>query len=189
MSGIGSVRLYSSRTPMKLAGRLFLLALLLRWTVVFLAWPMRQDVVGDSFLHVISIPFHEAGHIIFSPFGDFMMTLGGSLTQVLVPLVCLGAFLTEASFNAFGAAVMLWWAGENMLDVAIYINDARALQLVLLGGHTGAEVEGHDWEHILLMTGALHLDHQLAWSVHVVGAVMMAAGIIWGTIIAVKDKT
>jgi hypothetical protein len=37
-----------------------------------------------------------------------------------------------------------------------------ALQLVLLGGQTGAEVEGHDWERILLLTGALHRDHQLA---------------------------
>jgi hypothetical protein len=32
---------------------------------------------------VINLPFHEAGHILFSPFGDFLMTLGGSLTQVL----------------------------------------------------------------------------------------------------------
>ena len=45
---------------------------------------------------------------------------------------------------------MGWWAGENMMDVAIYINDARALQLTLIGGQTGAEVEGHDWEHILI---------------------------------------
>jgi hypothetical protein len=174
---------------MKLAGRLILLALLLRWTLVFLLWPMRQDVVGDSFLHLISIPFHEAGHVIFAPFGDFMMTLGGSLTQVAIPLVCLGAFLTQVSFNPFGAAVMLWWAGENMLDVAIYINDARALQLVLLGGYTGAEVEGHDWEHLLVMAGALHRDHQLAWTVHIVGALMMAAGLVWGATLAIKDRT
>ena len=174
---------------MKLAGRCILLALLLRWTLIFLFWPMRQDVVGDSFLHLISIPFHEAGHIIFSPFGDFMTTLGGSLTQILIPLVCLGAFLTQASYSPFGAAVMLWWAGENMLDVAIYINDARALQLILLGGHTGAEVEGHDWERILTMMGALHRDHQFAWTVHAVGALMMIAGLVSGATIAFKDRT
>ena len=40
----------------------------------------------------------------------------------------------------------IWWMGQSLTDVAPYINDARALQLVLLGGRTGAEVEGHDWE-------------------------------------------
>ena len=39
--------------------------------------------------------FHEAGHILFSPFGRFMTVLGGSLTQVLVPLLCAGAFLWQ----------------------------------------------------------------------------------------------
>ncbi len=121
------------------AGRLLLIALLLRWTWLFFVWPMRQDVIGASFLHLIDLPFHEAGHIFFSPFGDLMTSLGGSLAQVLVPVICLVAFLTTSP-SPFGAAVMCWWAGENLLDVAIYINDARALQLVLLGGHTGAEV-------------------------------------------------
>src|SRR5437879_5873629 len=144
------------------AGRILLLLLLARWTWLFLAWPMRQDVIGASFLHLISLPFHEAGHVIFSPFGDLMTSLGGSLAQVLVPIVCLVAFLMPASRNVFGAAVMCWWAGENLLDVAVYANDARSLQLVLLGGHTGAEVEGHDWEHILQLLGMLHRDHQIA---------------------------
>jgi hypothetical protein len=172
---------------MKLAGRALLLVLLIRWTLIFLFWPMRQDVIGASFLHTISIPFHEAGHFIFSPLGDFMMTLGGSLNQVLIPLICLGAFLSEASYNLFGAAVMLWWAGENLLDVAIYINDARSLQLMLLGGPADA-VEGHDWEHLLTMTNSLHLDHRIAWTAHAIGALMMAAGIVWGAMIAIKDK-
>ncbi len=50
---------------MKLAARAILLVLLARWTVLFLLWPMRQDVIGASFLHLISLPFHEAGHILF----------------------------------------------------------------------------------------------------------------------------
>jgi len=68
---------------------------------------------------------------------------------------------------------MCWWAGENLLDVAVYINDARSLTLTLLGGYTGAEVEGHDWEHILQLTNLSIHDHQIAWTVHAIGAVMM----------------
>jgi len=44
------------------------------------------------------------------------------------------------------------------MDMAPYIADARALELVLLGGYTGAEVEGHDWEYLLGATGLLEYD-------------------------------
>ncbi|MGV3520611.1 hypothetical protein [Luteitalea sp.] len=64
----------------------------------------------------------------------------GSLLQILVPVAC-------------------WWTGQNLLDVALYVNDARALTLVLLGGRTGAEVEGHDWAFILGRLGLLAHDH------------------------------
>src|SRR5205807_10101082 len=119
-----------------------------------------------------------AGHVLYSPFGDVMTALGGSLAQVLVPIVCLIAFLTTSP-NAFGAAVMCWWAGENLLDVALYADDARSLQLVLIGGHTGAEVEGHDWENILTRLGMLHRDHQIANAMQFVGAAMMIAALGW----------
>jgi hypothetical protein len=78
---------------------------------------------------------------------------------------------------------MCWWAGENLMDVAVYINDARSLTLMLLGGHTGAEVEGHDWEHILTLTNMLWRDHQIAWTVHWIGAVVMIGALIWGALI------
>jgi len=160
------------------AGRLALLLLLVRWTWLFFAWPMRQDVIGASFLHLISIPFHEAGHIIFAPFGDLLTSFGGSLAQVLVPIICGIGFLTTSP-NPFAAAVMCWWAGENLLDVALYIDDARSLQLVLIGGNTGAEVEGHDWEHILEVTGLLQRDHQIAAAVQFLGGALMVGGLVW----------
>lgn len=173
---------------MVLAGRVALLLALVRWTWIFIARPMRQDVIGASFLHLVSLPFHEAGHIFFSPFGDLMMSLGGSLTQCLVPIICMIAFLTTSP-NPFGAAVMAWWAGENLLDVAMYIDDARSLQLVLLGGKTGSEVEGHDWERILLLTGALHRDHQLAGIVQFLGAALMLGALAWAIVVVMREKS
>ena len=169
-------------TPEK-AGRVLLLIVLAWWTWLFLVWPMREDTIGASFLHLISLPFHEAGHIFFSPFGDLMTSLGGSLSQVLVPVICWIAFSTTSP-SPFGAAVMCWWAGENLIDVAVYINDARSLTLTLLGGHTGAEVEGHDWEHILQLTNLSIHDHQIAWTVHAIGAAMMLAAIGWAAAVA-----
>jgi len=159
------------------AGRIALLLLLTYWTWRLLANPFHQDVVGGSFLHVVDLMFHEAGHVIFSPFGVFMTTLGGSLMQCLVPVICAIAFF-RTSRDIFAVAVMGWWLGENLQDVAMYINDARDLQLQLLGGGTGAEVEGHDWERLLTMMNALHLDHRIGHIVQAVGALLMVVSLL-----------
>ena len=70
-------------------------------------------------LHLPNLVFHEAGHVIFSPFGRFMTVLGGSLFQCLVPIALAIAFLRQD--DRFGAAVCSWWAGQNLLDVAPYV--------------------------------------------------------------------
>ena len=57
--------------------------------------------------------------------------------------------------------------------MAADIADARALNLVLLGGQTGAEVEGHDWEFILTQLGALHLDRTIGLCAHYGGLLVM----------------
>jgi hypothetical protein len=60
-----------------------------------------------------------------------------------------------------------------------YIADARALQLVLLGGRTGAEVEGHDWEYLLSEMNLLHMDRTIGLAAHWAGLVMMAGALLW----------
>ncbi len=50
---------------------------------------------------------------------------------------------------------------------------------MLLGGPAD-EVEGHDWEAILTALGWLHLDHSLARSAWVLGALTMTAAIVYG---------
>ena len=157
-------------------GRASLLALLAWWTWRLVPHPLNWFFTNSSFLHLINLPFHEAGHILFSPFGEFMTILGGSLMQVIVPVVCVVAFVRQDDW--FGAAVCCWWAGESLVDVAPYIADARALQMPLLGGGTGAEVEGHDWEAILTRLGWLHLDRTIGMWTHVIGSIVMVAALI-----------
>jgi hypothetical protein len=159
-------------------GRFVVVIAVAIWTLSLVTAPM--DDVGESVLHLVNLPFHEAGHIIFSPFGRFMTILGGSLMQVLVPAVCAFALYFQNS-DPFGAALCVWWMGENLLDLAPYINDARALNLMLLGGPANA-VEGHDWEAILTSLGWLHLDHTLANGAHFIGAAIMAAALVWAAI-------
>jgi hypothetical protein len=155
------------------------------WTTTLLGG-VSAERVNSSFLHLPNLVFHEAGHILFIPFGRFMTVLGGSLTQVLVPLVCAGALLWQTG-DPFGAAVAVWWAGENLIDVAPYINDARDLQLILLGGHTGAEVEGHDWEYLLNAMGVAQKDHAIAAVVQAIGVLTMIGALVWASVVVLKE--
>jgi hypothetical protein len=156
-------------------GRIVLWAGLAIWTVSLLRTPL-PDLAG-SFMHLVNLPFHEAGHIVFMPFGSFMMSLGGSLLQVLIPLICAWVFLFQQE-DPFASAVCVWWTGQSLLDLSPYIDDARTLQLMLLGG-PAAEVEGHDWEAILTALGWLHLDHSLARLAWILGVLLMSAALIW----------
>jgi hypothetical protein len=152
------------------------LLLLVGWLFLrLLAAPMGGYDV--PILEMVNLVFHEAGHILFIPFGSFMTSLGGSLTQVLIPLACAAAFHGKA--DRFAAALGVWWAGQSLVDLAPYVADARALQLVLLGGRTGAEVEGHDWEAILGALGWLNHDVALGRACRLLGLAVMLGAIGW----------
>jgi len=153
--------------------------------IVYFSWqligePLSANAAGESFLHLINLPFHEAGHIVFRPFGAVITSLGGSLGQLLMPLVCLFVLWFKTR-DAFGAGVCGWWFGENFLDIAPYINDARSLSLPLLGGNFGdsSPYGFHDWEFILSETGLLHLDHALASAAQWTGSLIMLAALAW----------
>jgi hypothetical protein len=170
-----------------LAGRALILLVLFFWGLMFVFSSIGSNYSGQSFLHLVNLPFHEAGHILFRLFGRFLATMGGSLTQLLVPLLCLLTFLLKTR-DAFGASVCLWWLGENLIDLAPYINDARDLNLVLLGGVTGKDVDDfHDWEFILRKLGLLEYDHLLAKTAHVIGALLMTCAVCWGGYLLLKQ--
>jgi len=154
---------------------------LLIWGVTLVWSTPASNTAGESLLHLINLPFHEAGHFFFRPFGQFLTTLGGSLGQLLVPLICLAVLLLKTR-DPFGASVCLWWLGESLLDLAPYINDARTGVMPLLGGNTGQDSPYgfHDWEYLLTETSLLAFDHRIAWLAHLTGAALMLMALGWG---------
>lgn len=167
-----------------LAGRGLLLGLVAAYSVQFYRMNMMQltESNGSYALHVVHLVFHEAGHIIFSWFGSFMHVLGGSLFQVLVYLIWFVAARYWGN-DAFAGALCLWLAGTSLVDVAPYINDARSLQLTLLGGGTGREVEGHDWEYILTELNLLRQDIYISRWVLSAGRWLMSLSLLWATVV------
>jgi hypothetical protein len=160
--------------------RIVTLAFLAAWTLwIWRDIDIRAGEVGSRFLHLVLLPFHEAGHYaIFRWFGRFIMTLGGTLGQHLMPIV-LGAALLVKRRDAFGAAVFLWLLGFSVIDMAVYMYDAFDPQILLLGGRTGAESDRHDWQNIFgdlgLLRGSRGIGLFFGWC----GRAMMLAALAW----------
>ena len=159
--------------------RAILLGILGLWWLRLLFVPAHGEALGGSIMHLINLPFHEAGHFVFQPFGRFLHILGGTLGQLLVPFIVICAFLREG--DPFGASVGLWWLGQSFMDCAPYIHDSREGVLMLTTGETGSENwEGHDWRNILQSTGLLRWDHSIARAFWILGVLLMLAALAWG---------
>jgi hypothetical protein len=136
---------------------------------LFAAWYVGRPVL-DPFDYVILrdiiLATHEAGHVLFLPFGEFLMVLGGSVFQVLLPCVFVGYFARRGDWYA--ASIVLFWVAFSLTDLGMYIGDARARQLPLLSG----DPTTHDWTFLLVQTGLLEHDRTIAGMVRALGVVL-----------------
>ena len=124
----------------------------------------------------VNLLIHEAGHIVFRPFGEFMMIAGGSLFQVIMPLLFVGYFAYDRKF--YSAALVLFWVGESILNVSVYAADSLALQLPLLGGSDSM----HDWNYLLSSLNLLPATAKVAGTIRVLGTLTIigaAVGSSW----------
>jgi len=141
--------------------------------VLFALWVARYMHEPEPLLHGSLLIFHEAGHVVFMPFGEFVMVLGGSLFQLMVPGFFVGYFLHRR--DPFAAAFALLYLAASIDGVARYIGDARAGDLPLLGDRST-----HDWTFLLIEMKQLENDTAIARVVRLFGFVTYAAGIWLG---------
>ena len=173
--------------PIHFWGRVAAYVLFFVWGWYFILLDFRTNEIGHSFMHRVDLVFHEAGHIVFTPFGSFMMILGGTLGQLLMPII-VGAALVLKNRDNFGGSIGLWWLGQSFMDCAPYIADARALQLMLLGGGTGEDRPGmHDWENILLDLNLIQHDTRIAAGADALGTLLMLIAFAWGAYILLRQ--
>jgi hypothetical protein len=142
-----------------------ILALYFLW----IAW----DPMQGSFLDNVDLPIHETGHLIFRPFGEFLGIAGGSLFQVILPLVFVGYFLWRRQY--YSAAIVGLWVGQSILNVWVYAADAVKMQLVLTSGLTGSEGGFHDWNYLLERTGLLNSTNKVAGLIRFAGTLTILA--------------
>jgi hypothetical protein len=149
--------------------RAALLALLGYWTIRFAV--VAQPACP---LDLVNLAFHEAGHMFLIPFGETAHFLGGTLGQLAVPTGLSAYFLVQRR-QPFAAAVCAWWAGENLVNVSVYMADARTLRLDLVGGGE------HDWNTLFYQFGLLGEESvaRISGLTHAAGMLLMAAGLAW----------
>ena len=104
--------------------------------------------------------------------------LGGTLGQLAIPFVCGIAFWKQR--NLFAAAIMSWWFGQNLIDISIYISDARTQVLPLLGGE-------HDWAYLLGELNLLKYDTFIGGLIYVLGIFVMFGALV-GACVMVKQR-
>jgi hypothetical protein len=151
------------------AGRLALTLILAIYGFVLLRHPEAGSIVDN-----IDLPIHETGHLVFSPFGEFMQFLGGTLFQLIMPAAFLVYFLRRSDRHA--ASVTLWWIAQNCWNISVYIRDARSQELPLVGGGE------HDWAYLLGRVGRLSQDQAIGhavWEIGVVLYLIAIAGGLW----------
>lgn len=143
---------------------------------VYFLW-IAKDPAAGSFLDIVDLPIHETGHLLFRPFGEFMMVAGGSLFQVIVPAIFVGYFWWHE--KPYSAAIVLFWVGQSILNVYVYANDAVVMQIVLISGMTGSEGSFHDWNYLLTETGLINSTGAVAGLIRLLGTLtIIIAGIL-----------
>lgn len=117
------------------------------------------------FIDYLNLLIHEGGHGIFKIFGGFIYTLGGTLMQLIIPSMFIVYYFVNK--KKFLAQIFLVWLGENLINISIYIKDARTKQLPLLGGNKVY----HDWNYLLSKINLLEYD-QLIGDIVIIFAII-----------------
>lgn len=157
------------------------------WSWFLIGYDYRIGEINQSFMHNILLPIHEAGHVFFRILGNFMMILGGSLFQMLLPFGICVAFIVKRRDN-FGAAVCLWWTSVSLVDLSAYIYDALHPQMTLIDGSMGDESGIHDWINILRTLNSLEHAQLYGALAHFLGSVLMVAGLLWALAILLRQR-
>jgi hypothetical protein len=120
----------------------------------------------------IDLFIHEAGHFFFGIFGRFIGILGGSLFQVLIPVSALIVFFRS---NPRSLLFTLYWTGQSLVNVSIYIADAPFKRLHLI-----SKSAIHDWNWLLNNADLIDHADEIAAAVNAAGLLICTAGILAG---------
>lgn len=155
----------------------------LKWILVVLLIYMTILLVSGTefiFMDYVNFLFHEAGHVVFLVFGTTIGFLGGTILQLLIPIIC-GLVLIKQQEDWFGGGLCGWWFGENMVNIGLYMKDAPYRVMPLIGGE-------HDWVYLFSQWQLMPHAETIGQSVISLGFIVMC-GFIIGIIIQLLSSS
>lgn len=143
------------------------------WLAVYLLFLLYAvvDRTGFLFVDYVNLMIHEGGHFFFSWFGDTIRILGGTLGELIVPLLCAAAFWWRREPSA--VAFCSFWFFENFLYIGTYMSDARTSARPLVGG------DESDWTILFTQWNVLVHDQQIGHTMRGLGYLGMLATLAW----------
>lgn len=119
----------------------------------------------------INLLIHEAGHVVFSVFGETPALLAGPVLQLAVPFLI--TFQLWRRGESVPAAVSALWSAESLMYTAEYLADANRLALPLTSDHP------HDWHLLLDRAGALGSAEAIGLTLHLIASAAAIAAVWW----------
>lgn len=117
---------------------------------------------------------HELGHLVFALFGEFLSVLGGSLSQVLLPVGAMALFAKQK--DRFAVAVCGCWLAVSLGQLGVYVADAQAESLDLVSFSPEGGI--HDWNYLLERMHLLRRGVPLGHFVKFTGWLVLAASLL-----------
>lgn len=149
--------------------------------VAYYFFNIAPDPTEWHFIDHVNLIFHEAGHPIMMFFGRFLHIAGGTIFQIGIPAALTLYFWKQGQL--FSASLLLFWVGQNFINVSIYAGDAIIQQLPLLGG----DAAGHDWTNMLTMLGLLKHTPIIAGILFYIGLGCMLVALYFSIINSKKE--
>ena len=145
------------------------------FALVFVSEPGFVFIVDHA-----NLLFHEAGHPFVGLFSQCLEPYGGTIGQLVFPVVLAVSFWRKGLALSFAGSLI--WFFENWLNIERYMADARALELPLIGGGD------HDWNTIFSRWNVLSYDTQIAGAVRILAWTGMALVCVWVLRRTLRDR-
>lgn len=142
------------------------------------------DAGAGHLIDGANLVIHEAGHLLFGYMGQTTGVLGGTIAQLLIPLAFTVYFFRQGSRHS--ASVTLFWSGQNLFNISVYIKDAPLMELPLLSIGGGEAI--HDWNFLLLKAGILASAQTMGNLAYCLGAVTVTASVVLGFIFSIERE-
>lgn len=143
--------------------------------------PAQSPNIIVAGMYLIDFGVHEVSHMVVFFLPPIFVASAGSIGEVLFTLLLLFATLKAKSY--FAAVFAGLWVMLGFMSAGIYMADARAQSLPLVGPSENVQ---HDWHFVFSQLGILSADTFIGGAMQIVGIIIGVASLLFGLYLIVR---